>query len=77
MQQALKCQLEKRLMAEYNMTIFIILLHDVQDIEGRNGFLECKYRAILHGSTDCTAATVKGGRINGGKLINSLIYFVV
>ena len=53
------------------------LLHDVQDIER-------KYRAILHGSTtDYTAAsvcgqtTVKRSRINGGKHILSLIYFVV
>ena len=57
------------------------LLHDVRDIECKYGFLECKYRAILHGSTtDCTAAsahgqtTVKRGRINGGKQIISLIY---
>ena len=42
----------------------------------RYGFLECKYRAISHGSTtDCAAAsargqtTVKSSRINGGKLI--------
>ena len=45
------------------------------------GFLECKYRTILHGSTiDCTAAsarsndTVKRGRINGGKTLLSLIF---
>ena len=56
-------------------------LHDVRDIECRYGFLECKYRAMLHGSTtDCTAVsasgqtTVKRDRINGGKLILSLVY---
>ena len=58
-----------------------ILLHDLRDIECKYGFLERKHRAILHGSTTgCTAAsargqtTVKRGRINGGKLILSLIY---
>ena len=104
-----------------------MLLHDVQDIEGKYGFLECKFRTILHGSspahtghavqrsatprgfllvlgppfdarqlcgvalrgaagvwpastTDCTAASARGqtavkrGRINGGKLILSLVY---
>ena len=58
---------------------YLFLLHDVRDIECKYGFLECKYRKILHRSTtDCTAVsargqtTVKGGRINGGKLrINS------
>ena len=27
------------------------LLHDVRDIECKYGFLECKYRTMLHGST--------------------------
>ena len=60
---------------------YTMLLHNAQDIKYKYGFLECKYTAILHGSTtDCTAAsarcqkTVKRGRINGGKLIISLIY---
>ena len=57
---------------------YSVLLHDVRDIECKYGFLEYKYRTILHRSTaDCTAAsahgqtTVKHGRINGGKLIIS------
>ena len=39
------------------MYIYICLLHDVRDIKCKYGFLECEYRAILHGSaTDYTAA---------------------
>ena len=35
---------------------FIVLLHDAWDIECKYSFWECKYTAILHGSTtDCTA----------------------
>ena len=53
--------------------MYLDLLHNVWDIECKYGFLECKYRAILHGSTDWTSVsargqtTVKRGRINGEK----------
>ena len=69
------------IMYRSTLTMYMSLLDDVQDIERKYGFLECKYRAILHGSTtDCTTAsargqaTVKRGRISGGKLILFLIY---
>ena len=69
-----------------NKHIYVYLLHNAQDIECKYGFWECKYTAILHGSvTDCCQQlssarcyrrllTFKRGRINGGKLILSLIY---
>ena len=36
---------------------FFNLLHDVQNIDCKYSFWECKYTAIkqIHGSTDCTA----------------------
>ena len=38
-----------------------IYTHDVRDIECKYVFLECKYRAILQGSTiDCTAGSARG-----------------
>ena len=49
----------------------IDILHNTQDIECKYSFWECKYTAILHSSTpDCTAVV----RLNGGKLILSLIH---
>ena len=35
----------------YSIGAICYLLHDAQDIECKYGFLECKYTAILHGST--------------------------
>ena len=57
--------------------IYIYLLHDAQDIECKYGVLECKYTAILHGSTTDTAVQLSSDisytflltaerRINGG-----------
>ena len=63
--------------------ICITLLHEAQDIECKYGFLERKYKPILHGSTtDCTAEsahgqTFKRSKINGGKLFSFLDLFVV
>ena len=53
-------------------SMYLCLLHHAQDVECKYGFWECKYTEIKRHKT-----TVKSGRINGGKLILSLIYFVV
>ena len=60
--------------------MYVCLLHDVQDIECKYGFSECKGRYYtvqqLTAASACGETTVKRGRINGGKLILYLIYFV-
>ena len=44
---------------QYIVIEYMILLHDVWDIECNYGFLECQYRAILHGSTTETTTLNK------------------